>query len=160
MVRVQQLSLSRAPLPRVLTPNNERLAQVAAALLHRLEHLPVFGIDLASLVADPISRVRTHFAARHHRYCCSIWRPDACIAQTLEEACLRVAAEARAHAPCILYIPRIALWYGHTSGVLHEALKSVLDDMPPTTPVLLVRLSLSLSLSLSLLLACLQRHSR
>jgi len=64
------LALARASSSRAHA--EQRLAQVAAALLHRLEHLPVFGIDLASLVADPISRVRTHFAARHHRYCCSI----------------------------------------------------------------------------------------
>jgi hypothetical protein len=58
--------------------------------------------------------------------------------QSVEEACLRIVAEAKAHTPCILFIPRFELWWNSTSDVLHEALQAILDDLPPSLACILV----------------------
>ncbi|XP_048582150.1 ATPase family AAA domain-containing protein 2 isoform X2 [Nematostella vectensis] len=101
--------------PRMLLSGREGMGQsthMAPALLHSTEHLSVHCLDLPALYGVT--------------------------SRTPEEACAQLFREARRSLPCIVYMPHLnSLWLA-TSESLHATLISLLQDLPPLSPVLLL----------------------
>ena len=109
------LAVPHAVRPRLLlvgTPGGGQNA-VAPALLHALESLPVHGIGLPSLVSEAGSR-------------------------SPEEALVVTVGEARRAAPSVLYLPQLHTWWEAAHDQLRCTLLTLLADLPPELPVLLL----------------------
>jgi SpoVK/Ycf46/Vps4 family AAA+-type ATPase len=106
------LSLQR---PRLLLcgPPGSGQEQLAAAVLHALEGLPVHAVGLTALLSDPS-------------------------AHSPEEALVRAFAEARRAAPAVLFLPHTHLWWETAPGPLRAALWMLLEDLPAELPLLLL----------------------
>jgi len=120
----QQSVWTRAALihrPRLLLSGGRGLGQaiLGAALLHKLEHLPVFALDLPSLLSDA-----------------SFSSPEQCLVTRV--------GEARRSAPCVLYLPKLEQWWreggreGGYYGGMREALLTALEGLPAACPVLVL----------------------
>jgi SpoVK/Ycf46/Vps4 family AAA+-type ATPase len=88
-------------------------ADVAAALLQKLESYQTFNIDISSLLADG-----SYVSA--------------------EQALVSRIVEARRAAPCVVYLPDILGWWRAASDSLRTVLASQLDSIPVNLPVLWV----------------------
>jgi len=99
--------------PRFLICGEQGMGQsthIAPALLHTMEHMTVYCLDLPALYGVT--------------------------SKTPEEACSQLFREARRTSPCVLYSPHFdALWKA-TGDSLHATLLSLLQDLPPLSPVL------------------------
>ena len=85
------------------------------AIVHSLEKIPTHKLDLTVL------------------YSVSARAP--------EEACAQVFHEARRSLPSIVYVPHIDQWWGTTSDTLRATFISLLHDLDPATPLLLLATS-------------------
>lgn len=104
--------------PRLLLAGSRGQGQsshLAPALLHHMEQLPVHVIDLPSLFAVS--------------------------AKTPEESCAQIFREAMRSAPSIVYMPHINHWWGVLGDTLKATLQMLLQDLVPTTPVLILATS-------------------
>ncbi|KAG7168547.1 ATPase family AAA domain-containing protein 2B-like [Homarus americanus] len=88
---------------------------LAPAIIHSLERVPTHKLDLAAL------------------YSVSARAP--------EEACAQMFHEARRSLPSIIYVPHIEQWWGTTSETLRATFMSLLLDMDPSSPLLLLATS-------------------
>eukprot|EP01103_Thecamoeba_quadrilineata_P006104 TRINITY_DN1582_c0_g1_i1.p1 TRINITY_DN1582_c0_g1~~TRINITY_DN1582_c0_g1_i1.p1 ORF type:complete len:798 (+),score=181.37 TRINITY_DN1582_c0_g1_i1:891-3284(+) len=86
---------------------------LSGALLHELELFSLFPVDITSLSSDPT-------------------------AKSPEEALLHVFAEAKLKLPAIIYVPRISEWWMTAGDVLRHSLMSLLQDLDPTLPLMLL----------------------
>lgn len=101
--------------PRLLVCGESGAGQVhiAPALLHALEMFPVHAIGLSSLVSNTSARSQ-------------------------EEALVHAVSEARRAAPAILYLPQLQHWWENAPPTLRSLLWVLLQDLPPSLPVLLL----------------------
>ncbi|KAK8734879.1 hypothetical protein OTU49_005708 [Cherax quadricarinatus] len=88
---------------------------LAPAIIHSLEKVPTHKLDLATL------------------YSVSARAP--------EEACAQIFHEARRNLPSIIYVPHIDQWWGTTSETLRATFMSLLLDLDPSSPLLLLATS-------------------
>lgn len=108
----QQLHATR---PRLLVFGESGAGQayIAPALLHALEMFPVHAIGIPSLLSNASAR-------------------------SPEEALVYAVAEARRAAPAILYLPHLQLWWEMAPLSLRTTLWVLLQDLPPSLPLLLL----------------------
>lgn len=101
--------------PRLLICGESGAGQVhvAPGLLHALEMFPVQAIGLSSLVSNTSAR-------------------------SSEEALVLAVSEARKAAPAILYLPQLQQWWENAAPTLRSLLWVLLQDLPPSLPVLLL----------------------
>ncbi|KAJ8275398.1 hypothetical protein COCON_G00100230 [Conger conger] len=85
------------------------------ALLHHLEKLPVHRLDLPTLYS--IS------------------------AKTPEESCAQVFREARRAVPSVVYLPHLSEWWEAVSDTLKSTFLTLLQDLPPFCPILILATS-------------------
>lgn len=99
--------------PRLLIHGESTMGQieVASGVLYNLEELPIFAIDLTSLIANPLVK-------------------------TLEEAFVLNYKEALRKVPSVLYLPHIDQWWETGSSALKSIFFTLFQDMDPTLPVL------------------------
>lgn len=88
---------------------------LAPAVIHTLEKIPTHKLDIAAL------------------YSVSARAP--------EEACAQIFHEARRNLPSIIYVPHIDQWWGTTSETLRATFMSLLHDIDPSSPLLLLATS-------------------
>ncbi|KAJ8306557.1 hypothetical protein KUTeg_017102 [Tegillarca granosa] len=101
--------------PRLLLAGTEGQGQssyLAPAILHHMEQLPVHVLDLPALFAVS--------------------------AKTPEESCAQIFREARRTAPSIVYMPHINQWWDVLGETLKATLLMLIQDVDPTTPLLLM----------------------
>lgn len=108
--------------PRLLIkgkPQQGLTTYIGPAILHAFETLPCHKLDITSLFSNA--------------------------ARSPEEALFHVIHEARRTIPSILYIPHfMKLWRNVMTGIhatLREALISLLSDIPPTAPLLILAIA-------------------
>ena len=108
--------------PRLLVKGNPQqglTTYVGPAILHAFETLPCHKLDITSLFSNA--------------------------ARSPEEALFHIIHEARRTVPSILYIPHfMKLWRNVMTGIhatLREALISLLSDIPPTAPLLILAIA-------------------
>ena len=83
------------------------------ALLYEMERYPCYTIDVPSLFGSSE-------------------------AKTPEELCVCIVREARRHAPCILYLPRIHTTWSMASPTVKSTLKMLIEDIPLDLMVMVV----------------------
>merc|ERR1739838_133825 len=108
----------RSHRPRILLTGQRsqgHSTHLAPALIHAMEKLPAHKLDLPAL------------------YSISARAP--------EEACANVFQEARRVLPSIIYLPHINQWWSSTSDTLRATFTSLLYDLDPSSPLLLVATS-------------------
>nr|XP_032815335.1 ATPase family AAA domain-containing protein 2B isoform X1 [Petromyzon marinus] len=101
--------------PRLLLagdPGSGQSSHIAPALIHSLEKLPVHKLDLPLLYGVS--------------------------ARTPEESCAQVFREARRTAPSVIFTPHIDEWWETVPEAVRATFKSLLYDVPPFMPVLLL----------------------
>ncbi|OWF52018.1 ATPase family AAA domain-containing protein 2B [Mizuhopecten yessoensis] len=104
--------------PRLLlagTPGQSQSSHLAPALLHHMEQLPVHVVDLPSLFAVS--------------------------AKTPEESCAQIFREAMRSSPSIVYMPHINHWWSILGDTLRATLQMLIQDLVPTTPILILATS-------------------
>ncbi|XP_059178110.1 ATPase family AAA domain-containing protein 2-like isoform X3 [Physella acuta] len=104
--------------PRLMLVGREGQGQttyIAPAVLHRLESLPVHVLDLPTLYAVT--------------------------AKTPEESCANVFHEAKRKCPSIIYIPYVDQWWGVMAETLRATLLTLIQDLNPSLPLLLLATS-------------------
>jgi len=101
--------------PRLLICGSEGNGQahLGPALLYALEGLPVHSIGLPSLLADASAR-------------------------SAEEALVHAVVEARRAAPAVLFLPHLQVWWDTAPASLRATLWTLLADLPPDLPLLLL----------------------
>jgi len=120
--------------PRLLVHGDSELgqAEVAAALLHSLEQYPVFSLDLASLCADTVAKVTQQFNR------IGLLTFSLSFNKSLEEACVHIFTEARRKVPSIVYVPHMDAWWGMAPPSLQLTFLTVMNDIPPSLPLLIL----------------------
>ncbi|KAM6915109.1 ATPase family AAA domain-containing protein 2B [Xenentodon cancila] len=101
--------------PRLLlagAPGSGQSSHLAPALLHHLDKLPVYCLDLPTLYS--IS------------------------AKTPEESCAQVFREARRSMPSVVYMPHISEWWETVTDTVKSTFLSLLQDVPSFSPVLIL----------------------
>ncbi|CAM9709894.1 unnamed protein product [Lampetra planeri] len=101
--------------PRLLLagdPGSGQSSHIAPALIHSLEKLPVHKLDLPLLYGVS--------------------------ARTPEESCAQVFREARRTAPSVIFTPHIDEWWETVPEAVRATFTSLLYDVPPFMPVLLL----------------------
>ncbi|KAG9355751.1 hypothetical protein JZ751_000589 [Albula glossodonta] len=104
--------------PRLLLtgrPSSGQSSHLAPAVLHALEKFTVYTLDMAELFGVSTT--------------------------SPEEACGQLFREAKRTAPSILYIPNIQLWWDTVGIALKATFLSLLQDIPPFSPILLLATS-------------------
>ncbi|XP_078611325.1 ATPase family AAA domain-containing protein 2-like isoform X2 [Branchiostoma floridae x Branchiostoma japonicum] len=104
--------------PRLLItgqPGMGQTAHLAPAVVHHLESLPVYTMDLPALYAVSV--------------------------KTPEESCAQIFREARRTSPSVIYAPHIDQWWDIVGDTLRATFLTLLSDVPPTAPVLLLATS-------------------
>lgn len=103
--------------PRMIIHGKQGMGQsyIGAALLHHLEGYHVQSLDAASLLGDSGS--------------------------TMESAVVQMFNEAKRHKPSVLFIPGLLQWGYNTTESVRSTLKSLLDGLAPSEPILLVAVS-------------------
>ncbi|XP_013413245.1 ATPase family AAA domain-containing protein 2 [Lingula anatina] len=104
--------------PRLLLAGGEGQGQsshLAPAILHHFERMPVHVLDLPSLFAVS--------------------------AKTPEESCAQVFLEARRTSPSIIYVPHINQWWEVMHDTLRATFITMLNDLVPMAPILLLATS-------------------
>lgn len=90
-------------------------SHLAPAILHHLEHLPVHRMDLPALFGVT--------------------------ARAPEEACAQILSEARRVLPSIVYLPHVDQWWATVSDTVRVTFLTLLHDMDPSAPILLLATS-------------------
>ncbi|KZO93796.1 AAA-domain-containing protein [Calocera viscosa TUFC12733] len=113
-MKIKSLDSLRVYRPRVLIHGPPGMGQnfIASAALHYLEGHNVQSLDLGTLMSD------------------SSRTPEAAVAQLFTEA--------KRHKPSILYIPGLIEWANAVTPTTRATLKSCLDGLSPSDPVLLL----------------------
>ncbi|XP_052256515.1 ATPase family AAA domain-containing protein 2-like isoform X2 [Dreissena polymorpha] len=104
--------------PRFLLAGSQDQGQtshLAPALLHHLEQLPVHKLDLSALYAVS--------------------------ARTPEESCAHIFCEARRTAPSIVYLPHVNQWWDVVGETVRSTIVTLIHDLDPNSPVLLLATS-------------------
>ncbi|KAI0689103.1 hypothetical protein BC835DRAFT_1418799 [Cytidiella melzeri] len=111
---MQSMETLRVHRPRVLLhgPSGMGQAYVAAAALHHLEGYHVQTLDIANLMSDST--------------------------RTPEAAIVQLFVEAKRHQPSVIYIPSLSTWCAAVSETSRMTLRTMLDGLAPTDPVLLL----------------------
>ena len=104
--------LARQPRLLLHGPCGSGQAPLAAALLHELEAFPVHAVGLPSLLADG--------------------------GRSPEEALVGAVTEARRAAPAVLFLPHLRLWWDSATPTLRATLRTLMEDVPADTPLLLL----------------------
>lgn len=99
--------------PRVIIEGSSGMGHklIAAALLRRLETCMVFSLGLSQLIADKNS-------------------------SSIEECLIQRFSEATRSVPCVLFLPRIDLWWENVSATAQSLLLSLVFDLPRSLPIL------------------------
>ncbi|KAG8730893.1 hypothetical protein FRC11_005564 [Ceratobasidium sp. 423] len=110
----QALETLRVHRPRILLhgPSGMGHAQVGAAVLHFLEGYHVQSMDLATLVGDST--------------------------RTIEAGIVQLFVEAKRHKPAVIYIPSLLGWCAAVPETARLTMKSMLDSIASTDPILLL----------------------
>ncbi|XP_061563227.1 ATPase family AAA domain-containing protein 2B isoform X2 [Cololabis saira] len=101
--------------PRLLlagAPGSGQSSHLAPALLHHLDKLPVYRLDLPTLYSVS--------------------------AKTPEESCAQVFREARRSMPSVVYMPHISDWWETVTDTVKSTFHSLLQDVPSFSPVLIL----------------------
>jgi SpoVK/Ycf46/Vps4 family AAA+-type ATPase len=108
--------------PRFLVHGEKDRGQsiVVNALLEELEDVPLFSIDLGTILSDTISK-----------------SPD--------EACVRILLEAKRRAPSILFWPNVDVWWDVGSEALKQAILTIITQSSSEAPILILAYSDTLS---------------
>ncbi|XP_069742501.1 ATPase family AAA domain-containing protein 2B isoform X3 [Narcine bancroftii] len=104
--------------PRLLLCGNKGSGQsshLAPALLHSLEKFSVHRLDLPALYSVS--------------------------AKTPEESCAQVFREARRTVPSAVYVPHIREWWDAISDTVRATFMTLLQDIPPFSPILILATS-------------------
>ncbi|XP_077991613.1 ATPase family AAA domain-containing protein 2-like [Glandiceps talaboti] len=104
--------------PRLLIagePGQGQSSHLAPSILHSMERFPVYCLDLPALFGVSV--------------------------KTPEESCAQVFREARRTAPSIIYMPHIEQWWNVINETLRATFLTLLQDLPPSSPVLLLATS-------------------
>ncbi|KAK0540719.1 TAT-binding protein-like protein 7, AAA ATPase [Tilletia horrida] len=111
---LQSFETLRVFKPRVLIHGEEGMGQsiVGAAILHHLEGYHVQPLDIATLLGDS--------------------------SRTPEAAVIQIFQEAKRHKPSVMYIPGIIHWANSVPEGVRTTLKSLLDSLSPSDPVMLL----------------------
>ncbi|KAH9508111.1 ATPase AAA domain-containing protein 2B [Bulinus truncatus] len=88
---------------------------IAPAIIHKMENLPIHVLDLPALYAVT--------------------------AKTPEESCANVFLEARRKCPSIIYLPYINQWWDVMADTLKATLLTLIHDLNPSLPLLLLATS-------------------
>ncbi|EJU05964.1 AAA-domain-containing protein [Dacryopinax primogenitus] len=113
-LKLKAMESLRVYRPRIIIHGPPGMGQnfIAAAALHYLEGYNVQSLDLGTLMSD------------------SSRTPEAAVAQLFTEA--------KRHKPSILYIPGLTEWANAVTPTTRATLKSCLDGLSPSDPVLLL----------------------
>ncbi|KAE8232962.1 hypothetical protein CF326_g2005 [Tilletia indica] len=111
---LQSFETLRVFKPRVLIHGEEGMGQgiVGAAILHHLEGYHIQPLDIATLLGD------------------SSRSPEAAVIQIFQEA--------KRHKPSVMYIPSLIHWANSVPEGVRTTLKSLLDSLAPSDPVMLL----------------------
>ncbi|KAL9936634.1 hypothetical protein V8E36_004702 [Tilletia maclaganii] len=111
---LQSFETLRVFKPRVLIHGEEGMGQgvIGAAILHHLEGYHVQPLDIATLLGDS--------------------------SRTPEAAVIQIFQEAKRHKPSIMYIPGMIHWANSVPDGVRTTLKSLLDSLSPSDPVMLL----------------------
>ncbi|EKM58961.1 uncharacterized protein PHACADRAFT_249098 [Phanerochaete carnosa HHB-10118-sp] len=111
---LQSMETLRVYRPRVVLygPVGMGQAYVAAAALHHLEGYHAQSLDLGNLLSDST--------------------------RTTEAAIVQLFVEAKRHQPSVVYIPSLSSWCAAVSETARTTVRSMLDSLAPTDPVLLL----------------------
>ncbi|XP_060709644.1 ATPase family AAA domain-containing protein 2B isoform X1 [Hemiscyllium ocellatum] len=104
--------------PRLLLCGSKGSGQsshLAPALLHSLEKFSVHRLDLPAVYSVS--------------------------AKTPEESCAQVFREARRTVPSVIYVPHIKEWWDAVSDTVRATFLTLLQDIPPFSPILIVATS-------------------
>ncbi|KAL4237041.1 ATPase AAA domain-containing protein 2 [Mactra antiquata] len=104
--------------PRLLLSGNKDQGQtnyLAPAVIHHLEQLPVHTLDISTLYA--------------------------CSARSPEESCAHIFREAKRTSPSIIYLPHINNWWSVVGETVRSTLLTLIHDLDPSSPVLLLATS-------------------
>ncbi|XP_060557412.1 ATPase family AAA domain-containing protein 2-like isoform X2 [Ruditapes philippinarum] len=104
--------------PRVLLSGRNDQGQssyLAPAIIHHLEQLPVHTLDLSTLYAVE--------------------------ARTPEESCAHIFREAKRSSPSIIYMPHVNHWWSVVSDTVKASVLTLIRDLDPSIPVLLLATS-------------------
>ncbi|CAL1540288.1 unnamed protein product, partial [Lymnaea stagnalis] len=104
--------------PRLMIVGHEGQGQttyIAPAIIHKMENLPVHVLDLPALYAVT--------------------------AKTPEESCANVFHEAKRKCPSIIYLPYINQWWDVMAETLRATLLTLIHDLNPSLPLLLLATS-------------------
>ncbi|XP_055491348.1 ATPase family AAA domain-containing protein 2B isoform X4 [Leucoraja erinacea] len=104
--------------PRLLLCGNKGSGQsshLAPALLHSLEKFSVHRLDLPALYSVS--------------------------AKTPEESCAQVFRESRRTVPSVVYVPHIREWWDAISDTVRATFLTLLQDIPPFSPILILATS-------------------
>ncbi|KAF8596521.1 AAA-domain-containing protein, partial [Ceratobasidium sp. AG-I] len=110
----QAMETLRVHRPRILLhgPSGMGHAYVGAAALHHLEGYHVQSMDLATLVGDST--------------------------RTVEAGIVQLFVEAKRHKPSVIYIPALIGWCAAIPEAARLTMKTMLDTISPTDPILLL----------------------
>lgn len=104
--------------PRLLlsgTNDQGQSSYLAPALIHHLEQLPVHTLDLSSLYAVS--------------------------ARSPEESCAHIFREAKRTSPSIIYLPHVNQWWNVVGETVRSTVLTLIHDLDPSSPVLLLATS-------------------
>ncbi|KAG8735056.1 hypothetical protein FRC10_011021 [Ceratobasidium sp. 414] len=110
----QAMETLRVHRPRILLhgPSGMGHGYVGAAALHRLEGYHVQSMDLATLMGDST--------------------------RTIEAGIVQLFVEAKRHKPAVIYIPSLVGWCTAVPETARLTMKTMLDSIPSTEPILLL----------------------
>ncbi|KAK7691101.1 hypothetical protein QCA50_006204 [Cerrena zonata] len=113
---LQSMETLRVYRPRVVVHGPPGMGQryIAAAALHHLEGYHVQSLDLGTLMSDST--------------------------RTLEAAIIQLFMEAKRHQPSVIYIPSLNSWSSAVSEAGRSTVRSMLDSLGPSDPILLLAL--------------------
>ncbi|KAG0267154.1 ATPase AAA domain-containing protein 2B [Mortierella polycephala] len=103
--------------PRMIIAGQRGMGQryIGPALLHHLEGCTVQQFDLAALMSES--------------------------SRTPEAACVQFFIEVKRHAPSVIYIPHIDVWWKVVSEVVKATFSNLLEDLSPEDGILLLATS-------------------
>ncbi|XP_022102638.1 ATPase family AAA domain-containing protein 2-like isoform X2 [Acanthaster planci] len=104
--------------PRLLLSGAEGQGQssyLGPAVLHHLEKMPVYRLDLPALYSVSVN--------------------------TPEECCAQIFREAGRSSPSVIYMPNISRWWETITDTTRATFLSLLLDLPPNAPVLILATS-------------------
>ncbi|KAL0569754.1 TAT-binding protein-like protein 7, AAA ATPase [Marasmius crinis-equi] len=111
---LQSMEKLRIYRPRIVLHGSIGMGQtyVGAAVLHHLEGYHVQSLELGSLLGDST--------------------------RTTEAAIVQLFVEAKRHQPSVIYIPSLVGWCAAVSETARSTVRSMLDTLAPTDPILLL----------------------